>query len=78
MTTTAAAVDYPLDEEQCWSAVCQRDPTAETAFVYGVMTTGVYCRPTCPSRRPRRENARFFVAAASAGAAPKAGPPRAR
>lgn len=67
MTTTA--VDHSLDPEHCWAAVCQRDPAAETAFVYAVMSTGIYCRPTCASRRPRRDNARFFTTAAGATAA---------
>ena len=43
-----------------WQAVLQRDPQAEGAFVYAVSTTGIYCRPTCTSRRPRRENVQFF------------------
>ncbi len=52
-----------------WAAVLARDPAAEGRFLYGVMTTGVYCRPTCPSRRPLRANVRFFVGAAAAEAA---------
>jgi len=47
-------------ESSRWQAVIQRDPQADGVFVYGVATTGIYCRPTCPSRRPNRENARFF------------------
>jgi AraC family transcriptional regulator of adaptative response/methylated-DNA-[protein]-cysteine methyltransferase len=43
-----------------WKAVIERDLQADGAFVYGVVTTGIYCRPTCSSRRPNRENARFF------------------
>lgn len=41
-----------------WQAVLDREPAA--GFVYAVVTTGVYCRPDCPSRRARRENVRFF------------------
>jgi AraC family transcriptional regulator of adaptative response/methylated-DNA-[protein]-cysteine methyltransferase len=41
-----------------WQAVLARDPGAD--FVYGVATTRVYCRPSCPSRRPRRDHVRFF------------------
>lgn len=43
-----------------WQAVARRDPQADGAFVYGVATTGIYCRPACPSRMPNRENVRFF------------------
>lgn len=43
-----------------WEAVGQRSPQADGFFVYGVSTTGIYCRPVCPSRRPKRENVEFF------------------
>jgi AraC family transcriptional regulator of adaptative response/methylated-DNA-[protein]-cysteine methyltransferase len=44
-----------------WDAVTQRDPHADGAFFYGVKTTGVFCRPSCASRQPRRENVDFFL-----------------
>jgi len=47
-------------EQQYWNAVAERSRQADGAFVYAVTTTGVYCRPSCPSRRPRRENVQFF------------------
>ena len=47
-------------EQQFWNAVAARSRQADGAFVYAVTTTGVYCRPSCPSRRPRRENVQFF------------------
>ncbi|MCY1281073.1 Bifunctional transcriptional activator/DNA repair enzyme Ada [compost metagenome] len=53
-----------------WAAVLARDPAADGQFVYAVKTTGVYCRATCPARRPRPENVEFF---ADAGAAEAAG-----
>jgi AraC family transcriptional regulator of adaptative response/methylated-DNA-[protein]-cysteine methyltransferase len=53
-------------EEQYWQAVLARDPQAEGAFVYGVRSTHIYCRPTCPSRRPRRAQVVFFRRAAAA------------
>jgi AraC family transcriptional regulator of adaptative response/methylated-DNA-[protein]-cysteine methyltransferase len=56
-------------DDQRWQAVLSRDPTADGTFLYGVTTTGVFCRPTCPSRRPRRTNARFYASAADAEAA---------
>jgi len=43
-----------------WEAVVRRDPTLDGRFCFGVVTTGVFCRPSCPSRRPLRENVRFF------------------
>ena len=47
-------------EQARWDALVQRDPESDGAYWYGVTTTGVYCRPTCPSRQPNRENVRFF------------------
>lgn len=44
-----------------WARVEERDPAATGLFVYAVATTGVYCAPACRSRRPRRENVRFFA-----------------
>lgn len=58
-----------LDFEQCWSAVESRDAGADGGFFYGVRTTGVYCRPGCPSRLPLRKNTAFFKTAAEAEAA---------
>jgi len=43
-----------------WQAVQERDRSADGQFVYAVKSTGVYCRPSCPSRRPRREQVFFF------------------
>src|SRR5262249_42994989 len=48
-----------------WEAVRQRDRTADGAFFCAVVTTGVYCRPSCPAR-PRRENVRFYASSAEA------------
>ena len=44
-----------------WQAVLQRDPTYDGSVIYAVRTTGIYCRPICPSRRPNRANVRFFA-----------------
>ena len=46
--------------EERWQAVASRDGRYDGAFVYAVHTTGVYCRPSCSSRRPRRDNVAFF------------------
>ncbi len=43
-----------------WNAICQRDSNADSRFLYGVISTGIFCRPSCPSRRPRQENVRIF------------------
>jgi AraC family transcriptional regulator of adaptative response/methylated-DNA-[protein]-cysteine methyltransferase len=62
-----------LTDDQAWAAVLARDPAADSELVYAVTTTGVFCRPTCPSRRPMRDNVRFFTdpaAAATAGFRP--------
>lgn len=48
-------------EAERWQAVVDRDAAADGRFVYAVSTTGVYCRPTCPARRPRREHVVFFA-----------------
>ncbi len=58
-----------VDREQCWAALASRDARAEGAFVYAVRTTGVYCRPGCASRLPRRENVAFYPDPAAAEAA---------
>lgn len=52
-----------------WAAILARDPKADGLFVYGVKTTGVYCRPSSTARLPRRENVEFFDSAAQAEAA---------
>jgi len=47
-------------EDQRWSAILARDSVQDGKFVFAVSTTGIYCRPSCPARRPRRENVKFF------------------
>lgn len=55
-----------LTEDQAWAAVLARDAAADAELVYAVKTTGVFCRPSCPSRRPARANVVFFPDPASA------------
>ena len=50
-----------LSPEQCWDALVRRDATADGRFYYSVRTTGVYCRPSCGARTPRRENVAFHA-----------------
>jgi AraC family transcriptional regulator of adaptative response/methylated-DNA-[protein]-cysteine methyltransferase len=49
-----------MNEALCWQAVTERDKAKDGLFYYGVLTTGVYCRPSCGSRRPLRKNVRFY------------------
>ena len=49
-----------LTGDRCWDAVVARDRGHDGKFVFAVSTTGVYCRPSCAARRPRRENVTFF------------------
>lgn len=62
----AAAVDGDADR---WAAVQRRDPDWDGRFVFAVRTTGIYCRPSCPSRAALRANVSFFAAPAQAAAA---------
>lgn len=55
-----------LDDEARWRAVEGRDRALDGLFVYAVRSTGIYCRPSCPSRRPRREGVSFFDSPAMA------------
>ncbi|EIF29346.1 O-6-methylguanine DNA methyltransferase [Burkholderia sp. Ch1-1] len=63
--TAFGAASWSSDDER-WEAVTRREPQADGAFFYGVKTTGVFCRPSCASRQPRRENVAFFTDAAAA------------
>jgi len=63
-TTQGAPRSAP--ENAAWRAVTARDASADGRVFYAVTSTGVYCRPSCPSRRPRRENVRFFSSASDA------------
>ena len=59
-----------VTDDQAWAAFERRDRTWDGRLVGGVKTTGIYCRPSCPARRPKRENVEFFpdgVAARTAG-----------
>ncbi len=59
---------FSTDEDR-WQAVVNRDPAAEGMFFYSVRTTGVYCRPGCPTRRALRKNVRFHKTCQEAEAA---------
>lgn len=51
----------PVTEDLRWQAVLARDGGSDGKFVFAVTSTGIYCKPSCPSRRPRRENVAFYV-----------------
>jgi AraC family transcriptional regulator, regulatory protein of adaptative response / methylated-DNA-[protein]-cysteine methyltransferase len=55
-----------LDQDRCWEAVQNRDASQDGSFFYGVLTTGVFCRPSCASRQPLRKNVRFYEQATNA------------
>jgi AraC family transcriptional regulator of adaptative response/methylated-DNA-[protein]-cysteine methyltransferase len=50
-----------VESDPRWAALVARNPAADGTFFYSVRTTGVYCRPSCGSRRPRPENVRFYA-----------------
>lgn len=49
-----------MQSDTQWQHVIARDPRQDGRFVFAVRTTGIYCRPSCPSRRPRRDSVEFF------------------
>jgi AraC family transcriptional regulator of adaptative response/methylated-DNA-[protein]-cysteine methyltransferase len=55
-----------MNEAVAWESVLHRDASADDRLLYGVTTTGIYCRPSCPSRRPKRNNVAFFSTAEAA------------
>ncbi len=64
MTQPQTAATLTTDSR--WEAVLRRDRTVDGRFVYAVTSTGVFCRPSCPSRRPRPDRVRFFDTTAAA------------
>ena len=58
-----------MTDDAAYEASTRRDATLDGRLFLAVRTTGVFCRPSCPARMPRRENARFFATAAEAQAA---------
>lgn len=57
-----------LDPERIWNALRTNDPRFDGAVFCAITSTGIYCRPSCPARTPKRENVRFFPTAAAAQA----------
>ena len=61
--------DQPIQSDTAWGAVLRRDRSYDGRFVTGVLTTGIYCRPSCAARHPARKNVRFFANGKEARAA---------
>lgn len=62
-------MDTAARDDERWRDILGRATAPQDPFVYAVRSTGIFCRPSCPARRPRRENVRFYDDAASAAAA---------
>jgi AraC family transcriptional regulator of adaptative response/methylated-DNA-[protein]-cysteine methyltransferase len=62
----SAALPLFLEDRERWTAIVERDPAADGKFYYSVSTTGVYCRPICPSRLARPEHVLFHATCADA------------
>lgn len=58
-----------MTQEEMWKAVSENDVSYDGVFYYAVQSTGIYCRPSCKSKIPKRENVCFFDTAEQAGAA---------
>lgn len=57
-----------LSPDAAYAASARRDAAMDGQFFLAVVTTGIYCRPSCAARMPKRENARFYLTAAAAEA----------
>ncbi|MGG6313168.1 bifunctional transcriptional activator/DNA repair enzyme AdaA [Paenibacillus macerans] len=67
MTTTSG--EYPTANETEWQAIIQNDASQDGRFFYAVTSTGIFCRPSCKSKPPKRENVRIFANAEQAKSA---------
>jgi AraC family transcriptional regulator of adaptative response/methylated-DNA-[protein]-cysteine methyltransferase len=60
MFQVSTNVTMVMNNPELWNAVLARDASRDGSFVFAVRSTGIYCRPSCPARRPRRAQVRFF------------------
>ena len=67
--TSYRTVSMELDGDRCYEAARSRDRRFDGLFFIGVTSTGIFCRPVCPARTPKRENVRFYRTAAAAESA---------
>ena len=58
-----------LDADTAWAAFMRRDRSWDGRVIGAVKSTGIYCKPSCPARRPKRENVEFFATGDEARAA---------
>src|SRR3954453_13169055 len=65
----AMATVTRLDPETAWAAFMRRDRSWDGRVIGAVHTTGIYCKPSCPARRPKRENVTFYASTADARSA---------
>lgn len=63
---SARARATPLSDDACWTALTRKDRAYDGRFVFGVVTTGVFCKPSCAARTPKRQNVRFYANVADA------------
>ncbi len=68
-TETPHHASLPLDFDACYRAIAGRDARWDGRIYLGVSSTGIYCRPSCPARKPKPEHCRFFPSAAACVAA---------
>ena len=66
MGLVIAKIPMETQRDPRWEAVVNRDAAYDGKFVYAVATTGIYCRPSCPARRPKRTHVRFHESTAEA------------
>src|SRR5215467_1823080 len=60
MFQNAATITSVMNNPEMWNAVLARDAASDGSFVFAVRSTGIYCRPSCPARRPNREQVSFY------------------
>ena len=68
-TTIPVPTPAPTDDDARWEIALAKDRRFDGVFITGVHSTGIYCRPSCPARPPKRQNVEFFATAADAEAA---------
>ncbi|HEY7031200.1 MAG TPA: bifunctional DNA-binding transcriptional regulator/O6-methylguanine-DNA methyltransferase Ada [Thermomicrobiales bacterium] len=64
--TTHDQRELLADEDRCWNALLARDAALDGLVFFGIRSTGIYCRPVCPARKPRREHVAYFGSAVEA------------
>src|SRR5262245_66537120 len=60
MLQVTTSMPQVMNQPELWNAVLARDASRDGSFVFAVRSTGIYCRPSCPARRPNREQVSFY------------------